>query len=238
MSKDTDLYWQTSDISQKHFLEAAYRLTDACSPLNDYHSHYGYEIFQVWNQSGNVMIEDKIYPMAPGYIYIVNALDLHRTNPAPHEAYIRSKITVSQSLLRNLLTPLDQSHLLDPFHNKSPRYSHCIAPNPVMCEETDALFMKMSYEKSNIEVGQTTILWAYLMEMLTLVYRWYHKHPEIFPPGSTPRHVHVQKAMHYITDHLQDSITIDKMADALNLSKYHLCHIFKETTGITVMEYV
>ncbi|HCI66086.1 MAG TPA: hypothetical protein DER12_05475, partial [Lachnospiraceae bacterium] len=40
--------------------------------------------------------------------------------------------------------------------------------------------------------------------------------------------------MEYIRTHLQEEISLTSLSDALSLSKYHLCHIFKEQTGTTI----
>lgn len=44
----------------------------------------------------------------------------------------------------------------------------------------------------------------------------------------------VKEIMEYIRTHLQEEISLTSLSDALSLSKYHLCHIFKEQTGTTI----
>ena len=226
------------DGKDKMFPEVAYRLTDITSPTMDYHYHNGYEIFQVWSREGYVLVEDKIYPMKPGYIYIVNSLDLHRTNPSPDGPYIRNKVTFTPFFCQEILESMDELRLLEPFMNKNSKFSHNIIPDKDLALQVDTLFQEMARENREKEIGYHTVLWAGLLELLTLIYRWYTQNREVFPPVSTPAHSHVQKAMTYISDHLGDNLTIEEICDSLYLSKYYLCHLFKKITGFTLMEYV
>lgn len=48
----------------------------------------------------------------------------------------------------------------------------------------------------------------------------------------------VVEAKRYIKDHLQDSITAESVATCVNMSQSRFSHIFKEDTGMTLIEYV
>ena len=50
--------------------------------------------------------------------------------------------------------------------------------------------------------------------------------------------VHVEKAKHYLTDHLTQEIRTDDIAEAVGLSPYHLSRLFKTHTGLTLREYL
>ena len=50
--------------------------------------------------------------------------------------------------------------------------------------------------------------------------------------------VHVEKAKHYLTDHLTQEIRTEDIAEAVGLSPYHLSRLFKTHTGLTLREYL
>lgn len=50
--------------------------------------------------------------------------------------------------------------------------------------------------------------------------------------------VHVEKAKHYLTDHLTQEIRTEDIAAAVGLSPYHLSRLFKTHTGLTLREYL
>jgi len=48
----------------------------------------------------------------------------------------------------------------------------------------------------------------------------------------------LQKVFKYIQDHLEQDIALSDMASALNLSQYHFCRLFKQSTGLTPHQYL
>ena len=50
--------------------------------------------------------------------------------------------------------------------------------------------------------------------------------------------VHVEKAKHYLSDHLTQEIRTKDIAAAVGLSPYHLSRLFKTHTGLTMREYL
>jgi len=48
----------------------------------------------------------------------------------------------------------------------------------------------------------------------------------------------VEKVVDYIESHLDDELTLDKIADALNYSKFYVARAFNEETGSTVYKYI
>ena len=48
----------------------------------------------------------------------------------------------------------------------------------------------------------------------------------------------VSPILEYIQEHLEEPITVESIAEAFFMSKYYLCHIFKEGTGFSLMDYV
>ena len=50
--------------------------------------------------------------------------------------------------------------------------------------------------------------------------------------------VHVEKAKHYLSDHLTQEIRMEDVAAAVGVSPYHLSRLFKALTGMTMREYL
>ena len=48
----------------------------------------------------------------------------------------------------------------------------------------------------------------------------------------------VQKAVEYINIHIHEDLRIDRICDAIHVSKYYFCRKFKQSTGLTVMNYI
>ena len=51
-----------------------------------------------------------------------------------------------------------------------------------------------------------------------------------------PSNQYVKNAVIYLRQHLEEPLTLEKLADHLGISKYHLAHLFKVHTGKTVIQ--
>jgi len=62
--------------------------------------------------------------------------------------------------------------------------------------------------------------------------------------GKTPAHRgglpirHLRKVDDYIAEHLAEEISIEQLAELVELSASHFAHVFKETTGMTPLQFV
>ena len=52
------------------------------------------------------------------------------------------------------------------------------------------------------------------------------------------RNENIQEIIQYINDHISQPLSLDQIAKQFFISKYHLCRIFKESTGFTVGNYI
>lgn len=223
------------DLSHS-FADIAYRLEDKTPVNQGYHYHAGYEILQIWSDKGHVLVEDRIYPMKSGGIYIINALESHCTNPDPRFPYVRSKITFSAPYINKLLEQMGQLCLLEPFAGAG--VTNCIIPHAEMAGRIDGLFKRISEESRLSSDSSPALVNAGFLEMLALLYRWYCENMEKSPSHAHQVNGHVKGILDYINKHLFDDITIEKLCENLHLSKYYLCHLFKDATGLTVMNYI
>ena len=89
----------------------------------------------------------------------------------------------------------------------------------------------MQDASNNSELEQTILLscvlrlFAFLKEYSTDI-------------NTKPTSDNITKAITYINDHIYDNVSIEDISNASFLSKFHFCRKFKETIGVTVMEYV
>ena len=220
------------------FADIAYCLEDIHPSSLGYHYHEGYEIMQIWSEQGNILIEDKIYPIGKGNIYIINASECHCSNPDSSIPYSRSKVTFSTPYIHSILEPIGQLCLLEPFLIKSTGATNCIVPEGWMIDKFNYLFKEIADESSSGNEVRIATMTACILEMLVLVYRWYKEHSAKTTHSIHNINEHVQRTLDYVNLHLFEGLNIEKICEELHLSKYYLCHLFKAITGLTLMQYI
>ncbi len=48
----------------------------------------------------------------------------------------------------------------------------------------------------------------------------------------------VKKVVDYIETHIDEALSLDRIANALNYSKFYICRVFNEETGCTIYKYM
>ena len=214
------------------FSDVAYRLVDTDPQYIGYHYHDGYEIMQIWSDCGTALIGGSIFPFQAGSLYLFNANGPHCTNPARGQPYMRSKLAFSPALLSSILPATDSLHLLKLFSGKS---AHCM----VALSEEDArrfdtmfssLYDEYVHKRAGYKLGMTGTLLMLLNEIARLGAN----------PAEHARYTNdaVRFIMEYIHAHATENLTMNDICTAVHFSKYYLCHIYKEQTGVTVMQYL
>ena len=89
-------------------------------------------------------------------------------------------------------------------------------------------FQSMAHAMQKKQAGYHLLVDTYLIQLLFFVNNLFCSSVSAQTLQSEPI---VKEIMEYIRTHLQEEISLTSLSDALSLSKYHLCHIFKEQTG-------
>lgn len=64
-------------------------------------------------------------------------------------------------------------------------------------------------------------------------------HAELSPEGwSVKMTGHIEVIMDWIEEHFRQPFRLDQLAGELHLSSYYVSHLFKQYTGVSIMDYV
>ncbi|MBQ6998458.1 MAG: helix-turn-helix transcriptional regulator [Clostridia bacterium] len=104
--------------------------------------------------------------------------------------------------------------------------------------DTDILmiFKKIAEEIENKNNYYESAVKYLVCELLVKMYREYYVSAEVSSYNSGKSEI-VKRAAKYIGKNYARNLNIGEIADAVNVSKYYLCRIFKEVVGITMIEY-
>lgn len=141
----------------------------------------------------------------------------------------------------------DQMHFMTPV---TPQCTYtCMIPNINLCGEFShlpavskdpdviSLYNKIVKEFTTRNEGYKRIIENYIACMFSILTRFCDNLAEKGDETSA-KLLAVKSAINYINDHFKDDISIDDIAKKANLSRYYLCHIFKEITGQTVLSHL
>ena len=210
-------------------IESVYRRVGK-APLDDVrHTHIDqYEIIQTWTDGGSVLIGDRLFPMTGGGVYLINAINIHMTNPGDPARYERSVVKFSSGWMRNLLGYIGAEPMLSfIFDSGAGAY---FALDSEKAAEADRIFMAIGMEDSS-GVGRLT----HLMSLMKLLY----DSSESGPFGSRADCSAITNSvLSEINARYAEPITLDYLSETIHVSKYHMCRVFASETGISIAKYI
>jgi len=193
------------------------------------HFHDLYEVLLPLTSPGNIFVNDQVYPLQRGTLYLIGENTLHRTIATNfHTRYV---LHISRKSLMARSTPQTDFGRLthESFRRTSLGQEEMI--------EVIELFQALERNKNDGRFGSDILQTAALLKLLIRI-------TPILSDSSAGEAVYskdfqrVAPILDYIRDNLTDALTLDQIAGKFYISKHYLCRIFKTATGFSVMEYI
>lgn len=196
-------------------------------------------LYNIWNSSeecmiiyfysggGNVVFQNKIYPIKRGGLCFIRAGKQHYTLPDKPEIYDRSKIFVSEKKLNDILNLAYGDDVLNSlFRSNSVIYAQI--------PESDHSDVEKIYEKALDALDEKcdeTVFTCCFFQLLIYLRDYSSGH-------ITNRNDSLTRTIDFINRSYAFPITLDDVSAGVHMSKYYLCRRFKEALGVTIMEYL
>lgn len=201
-------------------------------------SHWGLHIHSTYYEvlvfvCGNVdfWIEGRRKKLEYGDVVIVNPREIHRIYLYDDSLYDRIVIHVSDSTLKDISTA--QTNILRVFHKNKAHILH-------FTDEEMKQFLNNHHQMPNLwnkkEFGADILGDAWLQILMIQIAQKMRQ-----AEGEGEQEVTiglVGKTLEYINENLTKDISAQDIADALNVSRSYLSHMFKKSTGYGLWNYV
>ena len=193
------------------------------------HFHDYFELLLPLTSSGNIFVNDQVYPLQRGSLYLISENTLHRTIANGfHSRYV---LHINRKTLSELSTP--QTDLLrftrEPFR--------CAPLKDNQLEQLIELFNTLSRNENDGSYGSDLKQVSSLLELLAYMASIMN----VSQVNETVRNkdfLRIAPILDYIQENLTESLTLDQISAKFFISKHYLCRIFKSATGFSVMEYI
>lgn len=203
-------------------------------PFIDFHSHDFYEIYLFIDGTVTYCIEEMTFEMMNGDILIIPPGKLHKpviTDGMSYERivlwlnadYIRSLDDSQNSIFDELKRLRDSGQLL--INLKESQYRKAYE----MLSEMENTINSENNKKDIICRAYITLL---LLQLILISNNQQEKNK------SSENESIVPKIIEYINENLTEKLSSDSIAEQFFISKYHLHHIFKEYTNVSLYDYI
>ena len=199
------------------------------------HYDINYTVSYFIHCSGNINIEGNTYPIKSGDVIITHPGEIHCCNIDDHTFHERISVCINKLILKNFM--IDASELFDFFENREKGFGNVIQA------ETAAVFrlgnlMEDIYELSKNKSDKNRILCICKITELLVQLGNALSGNTLSSGASNNENPMVSNAIKYINEHFTEDFNCEEIAEKLFISKYRLEHIFKESLGISLWDYV
>lgn len=197
--------------------------------LHKHNTSYEMMLFK----SGNVdyFINDITYHLNPGDLTLICPGDIHGLFVKDETPYERIPVHIGKIYVNHFSTP--RTDLFACFHHSiSNRVYHL---SDKECQQYEHLALEVLNSILNKEFGYDINITASVSLLLLLVNKICESHTSAEQDISPPI---IKQAIQYINSHLTEELSVQMIANSLNISRSRLSHLFRQFTGISLWKYI
>lgn len=227
-----------SEIGKRGYLHEDYRLfhlRDSRAVKLDYHYHeFDKLVFHLEGRT-EYNIEGKSYPLQPMDILLVSRNMIHLPAIDPSQSYERMVLWINRDFLARSSSA--DADLTGCFSLAAQRDSYLYRPYGEARERYRALFSRVRDASASTGFGARLLADTCVLQLMIAL----NRDMRSLPPDSSascrfdPK---MEEVTHYIRDHLDEDLSINRLAGTFYLSRYYLMHRFKAAYGCTVHQYI
>lgn len=196
------------------------------------HSHTRFEITVVNGGEGEYTTENAVYKMKKGDVFVFSSNEQHCITKVS-----RGGITITN--LHFEPRYLIENHKSDDFVNFCFSHSHNFS-NRIPYADAEILrknHTMIKKELSSREESYTAAIRAYLDIILIDLLR-NHKYVEHIKTANQNNIFNMLSVFGYIEEHLEENLSLCRLASVAGLSPNYFSHIFKQLNGISLWDYI
>jgi len=199
-------------------------------PFQHFHSHY--ELYYLLEGQRKYFINNKVYEIKAGAIIFIAPGNIHRTSWIGECAHERTLLEIDETRYRSLLDRL-QGISLEALEEQNALVLQLESSDRARAEW---LLTDLFNEAEAKRTAYSEYVLLRLEELLLLLLRM--QSGLNIPAVDSEKHRKIYEIAGYISKSYSEIKSLNQLCGRYYMSKSHLCHIFKEVTGMTVQEYI
>ena len=193
------------------------------------HIHQNYEILLFLQGDTKYIIEENTYTLEPGDVVVIRKNQMHRAYHNSPTKYDRIVLNVPHEFFEDN----GCQEYEEQFINEVGSFGDKIDAETVKSSGLyDAFMRARKYSEGFKENGHSPVIRAIIIEILHILNN-INSYSEADKTDGPLKNI-----IKYLNENFTQNITLNDLEEKFFISKYHLCHIFPEATGITVHQYI
>ena len=199
------------------------------------HHHDFYEIYFFISGQVEYQIEGRSYQLQPGDLLLISPLELHQPIfESVVQPYERIVLWISPAFFERYTT--ETTDLLRCFDISYHSRSNLLRLPKEQQEQLQNILDHLLEESRTPAFGQELFSLSLLLQFVIQLNRLTDRPSESY--SSSAASTLTNRLIDYISRHYQSPLSLDSLASAFYVSKYHLSHEFQRAMGISLHRYI
>ena len=200
------------------------------------HTHDYYEFYFFLEGDVSLQIGNKIVPITYGDIMLIPPRLAHR--PIIHSQntpYRRFVFWISQEYCNHLLelSP-DYVYLMQYVQTTQTYLFH---NDRITFNSIQSLILRLIDEMHSERFGRAAQIQLCVNDLILCLNRLIYAR-NVCPPSTSDEQDLYRRLTAYIEEHLDEDLSLETLAREFYLNKYHIAHVFKDASGLSVHQYI
>lgn len=201
------------------------------------HTNDGHELYLLLNGDVSFSIDGQIYKLEPYDLLIISNKEIHRTiihSDVPHE---RIYIYFDPQEIAKFNT--QKYDLLQIFEARKLGFGNKIGRELIEKYDIPQYFQQIYEWNKSILPEKNAMMLSILIQLIIKVssaFTYPVEEEKVKEDASYNGKIYL--ILSYISTNLHKKITLEELEKNFFINKYYLCHLFKEMTGFTILEYI
>ncbi len=220
---------------QANWFHYEYRRTSKDYFREVFHAHSQMELTYVHEGRGLLIMDGKSYAIEPCTLLVFPPFQMHRIQiqVTKEEPFIRSVLAFEPAVLYGYLNDFPA---LNGFFKSLTLQQSTVHPVNAMAETEPFVALLRQFGSSMGSTRDADFEENMGIFLLSLVHQL-KQSPEGESAFLKKHNHHVEDIIGWIEKHYMEPFRLEDLASELHLSPYHVAHLFKESTGTTIIAY-
>ena len=221
-----------AESMEKKYFSVAHLYKD--EKAMDMHIHDCYELYYSISGGKQFLIDNKLYDVAPGDIFLISQYDSHYLTQIDKELHERIVIMIDPEFMKSVSS--EETNLNACFEREGEEHLHKISLNQEQQKRflyfVNKILTSNGYGHDLLE--KATFVELFLMINKIVIDRDSNKQDEEVATYNEQ----VDAILSYLNNNIQNPVSIGDLAKHFYISESYICRIFKSATGTTINKYM
>ena len=201
----------------------------------DMHSHDYYEFYFFLEGDVQIQVGDKVFPVRHGDIMLIPPHISHNTIVRSQETpYRRFVFWISQEYCNHLLQSSPDYAYIMQYVATEKRY--LFQTDQITFNSIQSKILRLLEELRTEKFGREAQIAICVNDLVLNINRLAHELNT--PKKKASEHLLYRQLEEYIEEHIEEDLSLEKLAEVFFVSKYHIAHVFKDNIGMSIHQYI